>query len=98
MDKTAVMLMAKFGGLALLVLMVVFVIAAITPRISKFLEKRLPKSKKAAAKAESVAEAIDPADYAVKGPYDAQIGKKKDAAPCETSGEESGEDVAEKKE
>lgn len=91
MDKTALNMMVKFAGLALLVLITVFVIAVVTPRLAKLIEKYLPKKKKKGTEdsaeggsnenesppeGESPA-VIDPSTYTVKGPYDAQLGKKK---------------------
>lgn len=65
MDKTIVMTLVKYAGGVIVILLLVFLIAVITPRLAAFIDKR---RKNAPSPSEGV-EYIDPKDYTVKDPY-----------------------------
>lgn len=65
MDSQTAVLILKFGGLMIGIMLVVFLVALLTPKLAKFFEKRSGGSP------ERVEEDTSPEEYKVKGPYDA---------------------------
>lgn len=65
MDKTIVMTLIKYAGGVIVILLLVFLIAVITPKLAAFIDKR----RKNTPSPSEGAEYIDPKDYTVKDPY-----------------------------
>lgn len=65
MDNTIVITLLKYASGVLVILLLVFLIAVITPKLAAFIDKR--RNAPSPAKGE---EYIEPKDYTVRGPYD----------------------------